>query len=1261
MSQSSTSNLKRTWSALSYGFKTGLRVFKSTWSPHLTQSSFEPLTPVLLEDERFTRYEQELLGALSNEEVLNIALTGGYGAGKSSVVKTFFARNPQFPHAFVSLATFSKEAPAQPPKSPTPQDPGESAPPVAVPAEEAVSTSELLNRIEETIVQQLLYAVPAKKLPKTRLKRIVQDSNTSVYVRTAFLAVWFTSLLRLCVPNLEKRTELNLGWLIKWLMLIPEWLAAGLVVFGGMCMLYAALRFLSMFSIDGLTLKGGTLEATHHGSVLHKNVDEIIYCFERSDVRVVVIEDLDRFDIQDIFFRLREINFTIRRSPQIKRPVHFIYAIRDELFTVTDKTKFFDLIIPIIPVVNSENSREKLTELMRARQVGDTTLGARLDPAVVETVCYYIDEMRLIKNIVNEYDLYSSLLAKDGLALDPNKLFAIVVLRNLHPDAYADLIKRRGAIHNVLIGFTSWIQREVQQLQRQVDELRDKLAQRAADVALSTKHLRACVWYEILQQGKLPNGNTVELDTRATFGLNQFVEDEHFDTFRRSTKVKPTLISTHHYGNAAGVLIATNKLLTEIEYTARFERLEASVGDIEDELNDLLKQIVHLKMVPFREAARKTYGPVIKDKLAGLEIVTYLMRRGLFDTDYIDYLGYFYEGSLTQADKNFILALGRGETLEVTTSLQNPERVVSKLDFDSLEGGKGIVVGLISALATDQDSDGAELSAEKLAFVLRSGHQNLERMAEAMLLLLEGQNGPSVIQAMYSTDQNLIHQLLQTERFKLKDARQTFVSAILDSLTPVQLDALKDRKGSFLKAVNSLTDITKLMPSLEAKRAGWQWLCDKPAQFDNVSDATSSDDLKKLVAWGCLKLSRSMLQLVLKKTGSQSMGEDLVTYARLESLELPGLRELIKSEPSAFITELLTQDDMLPESGDSLAKLLHMIQGDPELTEQLLDRTECCMSDLRSVPQPVWRRILNDDRAKPLGAAAWVFFEQAVGPTSTSDDEDRELLEEAFFSFVSRHAETLADELWQVEPERAMALQIYLLSKEIGNDILRVLFAGIVLDPAVVLTSDLPSRRWPLFAYNNFVSYTPEIRDAFRIQAPRMESIYISRRWETARDDLDLKSLPIGLVWEVTRHGIASTQDSLTMWQGIPFEIFDTCEGAVVELANVCERANAAGSSFAETYLPVILQVVQDVSLTRENRMEVIIQALTLNCEWSRIAAALDLLGDEYPKLAHKHRVHLPNSAEDKRLVEALGRRGFMGVRHEAKRIVGYRRLSGMK
>jgi hypothetical protein len=90
--------------------KAAFKAFKLAKSDR-GHGSFEPLIPVGLEDGRFMRYEQELLKALRNDDVLNIALTGGYGAGKSSVLKTFFDRHSEFPHALISLATFSKNDP----------------------------------------------------------------------------------------------------------------------------------------------------------------------------------------------------------------------------------------------------------------------------------------------------------------------------------------------------------------------------------------------------------------------------------------------------------------------------------------------------------------------------------------------------------------------------------------------------------------------------------------------------------------------------------------------------------------------------------------------------------------------------------------------------------------------------------------------------------------------------------------------------------------------------------------------------------------------------------------------------------------------------------------------------------------------------------------------------------------------------------------------------------------------------------------------
>ncbi|WP_272990879.1 hypothetical protein [Spongiibacter tropicus] len=161
----------RCWWALVAGGRATRRSFEA-WRCD-GDGFFEPLTPVFVESDRAARYERELLRALRNEEVLNIAITGGYGAGKSSVLKTFFEHHPSFKHSSISLATFTKPniPTAIAPKSPDElvESPETNSAVSVSPESDAAINADLINRIEETIVQQLLYGVQAKQLPKTRL------------------------------------------------------------------------------------------------------------------------------------------------------------------------------------------------------------------------------------------------------------------------------------------------------------------------------------------------------------------------------------------------------------------------------------------------------------------------------------------------------------------------------------------------------------------------------------------------------------------------------------------------------------------------------------------------------------------------------------------------------------------------------------------------------------------------------------------------------------------------------------------------------------------------------------------------------------------------------------------------------------------------------------------------------------------------------------------------------------------------------------
>lgn len=203
---------------------------------------FEPLTPVVMTDEQSARYLSELRHALLNDQVRNIAITGDYGAGKSSLIRTFVEKHRELNYAWVSLATFGKDGVVD---SPSPALTTASASiPAAVPplqgnesAKTDVSSSQpkttsdlnLLDRIEETIVQQLLYTVKAKDLPKTRLKRIVQASKSSIIWSTVFLSAVVLGGARLYAENLTTIWSFEPSWLVDLLLRGSPWPHRGLL------------------------------------------------------------------------------------------------------------------------------------------------------------------------------------------------------------------------------------------------------------------------------------------------------------------------------------------------------------------------------------------------------------------------------------------------------------------------------------------------------------------------------------------------------------------------------------------------------------------------------------------------------------------------------------------------------------------------------------------------------------------------------------------------------------------------------------------------------------------------------------------------------------------------------------------------------------------------------------------------------------------------------------------------------------------------
>lgn len=176
--------------------------------------------------------------------------------------------------------------------------------------------------------------------------------------------------------------------------------------------------------------------------------------FQVTDYDTIIFEDLDRFENLDIFLKLKEINHLINQNEIIQSkknsPIKFIYAIKDDLFQDgLDRVKFFDFIINTIPVISSYNSRDMLIKLI-AYNPDLLNLKEILLEGSYDKILKHVNDMRILKNILNEHKQYVGRFKKyHSFQLDSNKIFGLILYKNLYPQDFSELYKDKGVLYSI--------------------------------------------------------------------------------------------------------------------------------------------------------------------------------------------------------------------------------------------------------------------------------------------------------------------------------------------------------------------------------------------------------------------------------------------------------------------------------------------------------------------------------------------------------------------------------------------------------------------------------------------------------------------------------------------------------------------------------------------------------------------------------------------------------------------------------------------
>lgn len=616
-----------------------------------------PLHAKELTDKEFEPYVDEFKTVFSDDLCRNIALSGPYGAGKTSVIKKAREKYRDLTWIFVSLAAFEGCGANKNPNS--------------------ANGDSVDDDVEAEVLRQIIHKVDLSKAPKSRLRKTqdygwARDCGIAIYLFALLLFCWGISIPASKVAAGEALSSPDLVIMIAW---------SGLVLTGLTFLLRRNLfsKLLKSFKFMDAELH---IEGEDERSPYERCVDEMAYVLNSTSVDVIVFEDLDRFDSLSIFQKMRNLNILVNdsRGKDGKEPLRFFYLMRDGLFKEPrDRTKFFDFVIPVVPYVDPSNVQDRFDEALRK-------VGVEVNDGFLYQLSSYIDDPRIIHDIADETAHYKSVLFGERTFVDGDaeRLVAILSYKAMFPEDFEHLLVGRGYLHEVLNGkrrlianLKDWNDDEIVRLESEIKEIDSKLSCNENELTLL---------YAIPRLSNVSRyiGNFTSIGSPEE--VMQAIE-ANSSAYQILEEIKERLSGDEEYSDRLAEIRKSAKSKKSLA-RARIKWISARKENI-DAMS--IKQLIEeapsaddLFIFDSEQIARsEDFEELGMDRIMrnpSFNMIRFLVSSGWIDESYRRYTSNFYSGALCARDYDFLSCVQQAKKVDMEYEPFSPKEIIRRMD-----------------------------------------------------------------------------------------------------------------------------------------------------------------------------------------------------------------------------------------------------------------------------------------------------------------------------------------------------------------------------------------------------------------------------------------------------------------------------------------------------------------------------------------------------------------------------------------------------
>lgn len=1141
----------------------------------------------------------EVLSSAEKHKIRNVALTGPFGSGKSSVLVTLqedFSKGRNY--LPISLATLQAN------------EEGDNISKSENNTSDEEKKIENLNRkIEYSILQQLIYREKAETVPNSRFRRIVHLSKKKLRRYSICVVLSLVCFIILFEPSFARVDSIYnfFSWGDTWNAAF-DFVAVGWLLF----MLFIVIRYVfrsySNSKLNKLNLKDAEIEVVENNSIFNRHLDEILYFFQVTKYDVVIIEDLDRFGTPNIFLKLRELNQLINESKIVGRHITFVYAVKDDIFKDEERTKFFDYIITIIPVINPSNSKDKLKAALKANDCED---GISDDD--LSEMAFFIQDMRILTNIVNEYKQYrDKLCTTNGAQLSKTKLLGMIVYKNYYPQDFALLHRRDGKVYQCLSSKRAFIKDALSKIEERKKALESKKQVFLNSLHLSLKEVRLLYLYQ-WKQAIIPQLVSIQIDNHY-YTLERIADsNELFDKLISMTSIQYRHLNNYSYSSKDNVQ-------TYLRSNRFFDR-EQQLKSGDTPLKLLEKQIredeIKIKSLRISELLRQyDLGETETYKNIGLsDMQDVFLRLGYIDEEYYDYISYFYPEMVSLEDREFLLNIKRQIKQPYDYHIDRIKNVVKELKEYMFESDAILNIELLDYLATTEEYKG---------------------QFEHIMSRLERDMAPLQFLSQYYTEGKQCQKVFEhyIENVKAWDnivnwsnaeEKENLIEAYLRYSTNLDEEAQKWLNCNYEFLVDHLSGVTLDRALALIPNSCFVDLCEGSVVL-----------LDCIIERGHYVINLRNLTIITKhlNKGDITITENTLNYTRIKDTGNEGFIAVVNDNISMVFKAL--QNTNKDDSADSLLYILN--SADIELNDKKLYLSGAVnhIDDFSGITDSA---LYNIAIATKIVLPTW---QNVLFYYDNCSDETHEI----FYDYINHYAEELSRDTNTLFLKDRNDLYVdlfgyYQLSIENYKKLLPS-FAGEF--PQIELLADLEHKRLNILISSGRVPFSQQV--LAEINKTNALAEYISFHAKAFMQQLDWEyNFNNRNVQEILNSGTFSIDEKYNIIGIIPFDIIQSSQSiANIVVDTFCkkQKINLTNDSLID-----LVKASSDIN----KKLELIVIAIKNDChDHIIIRQLLNNIGDSYIEVGEKSKKPLlPNDILHRNLLDALMRIKFISSYKEDK------------